>query len=174
VRTVSAGRGERPFQNVKLFEKRKLNEDQRRIAFQAVRVGDLTKVFGGRYGGAKLYQFPDEDAGRDDLRILLDHYAYANPLAMWRVVKARAPWMTDDERDELLEEVNESPRRWTAQALADALNLTNAERSHRRVRTIGAVDVTPEERQQRSQRKKRERERDRQRAKRHGLRSRER
>jgi hypothetical protein len=135
-------------------------------------VGDLTKVFDDRYGSEKLYQLPDDDAGREDLRILLDHYAHANSLAMSRVVKTRAPWMADTERDNLLDEVNRFPRRWTAQALANKLNLTDADRQRLKIRTIGAVDVTPKERKRLSKRRKREQERERQRAKRHGLRTR--
>jgi hypothetical protein len=146
--------------------KRKLSEAQRAQSFQNVRVGDLTKVFGHRYGGEKLYQFPDGDDGRDDLRILLDHYANSNPLAMSRVVKARAPWMTADERDALLNEVNHAPRRWTAQALANELNLTIADRDRLGIRTIGAVDVTPLKRKQLSKRRKRDRDRERLRTKR--------
>jgi hypothetical protein len=93
---------------------RRRTEEQRRRAFQSVRIGDLTKVFGYRYGGGKLYQFPDDDAGRDDLHILVDHYAYANPLAIYRVLKARAPWLLGVEQDSLLDEINRFPRRWTA------------------------------------------------------------
>jgi hypothetical protein len=122
---------------------RRLSDDQKRRAFQAVRSGDLSKVFGHRYGGGKLYELPDDDAGREDLCILLDHYSYANPLAIPRVLKARAPWLTDNEKDELLEA---EPRRWTAQALANKLNLTEAERRALKVRTIGSVDLSPAER----------------------------
>jgi hypothetical protein len=127
---------------------RRRTEEQRRRAFQSVRIGDLTKVFGYRYGGGKLYQFPDDDAGRDDLHILVDHYAYANPLAIYRVLKARAPWLLGVEQDSLLDEINRFPRRWTAQALATALNFTETERRKLRVRTVGSIDVTKEERQQ--------------------------
>ena len=55
---------------------------KRRREYHRARIGALTKVFGGaaRYGDGKLYQFADDDAGREDLRILLDHYAYSNPV----------------------------------------------------------------------------------------------
>jgi hypothetical protein len=74
--------------------------------------------------------------------------------------------MTDAERNDLLDDVNRFPRRWTAQALADALNLTEAERTDLKVRTIGSVDVTPRERKRLSKLRKRERDRERRRIRR--------
>lgn len=121
-----------------------------------IRIGALTKIFGARYGDDKLYQFSDDDAGREDLRILLNHYVYSNPLAIPRVIKSRAPWLTDSEREDLMAEVSRSPRYWTSEALAQALRLTEAERTALGgVPTIGAIDVTP--RQRRKLRKDRNR-----------------
>ena len=104
--------------------RRRQTEEQRQRTLQALRIGDLNKVFGLRYGNGKLFVFADDDAGRADLRLLVDHYAFSNPLAMPRVIRTRAPWLSDAERDELLDEVNRFPRRWTAQALGNELNLT--------------------------------------------------
>jgi hypothetical protein len=126
--------------------RRRRTEDQRRRTLQAIRIGDLHQVFGHRYGGGKLYQFPDDDAGRDDLQILLQHYAHANPLAIHRVVKARAPWLTDVEQDSLFDQTNRFARRWTAQALATALNIVEADRRLLGIRTIGSVDMSKEQR----------------------------
>ncbi len=139
-------------------------KDHRRQVFQVVRIGDLTKLFGHRYGGGKLYQFPDDDAGREDLRILLDHYSYSNPLAIPRVIKARAPWLVGVEWEYLLEGVNRFPRIWTAQALALKLNLTEVDRRGLGIRTIGAVDMTPAERKQQRKLRDRQRQRDKRRA----------
>jgi hypothetical protein len=59
-----------------------------------IRIGALNKVFAYRYGGTpESYVFPDDDAGR--VKILLDHYAWTNPLAMPRVIAWRAPWMDE-------------------------------------------------------------------------------
>jgi hypothetical protein len=132
---------------------KKKTEKQRR-AFHAVRIGTLIKIFGYRYGGGEFYVFTDDDAGREDLIILLDHYARGNPLAVPRVIKARAPWLSDTEREELLEQVARFPRTWTSAALAEALNLTEQERiALGGIRTIGAVDVTPEQRKQQRKQK---------------------
>jgi hypothetical protein len=61
---------------------------------------------------------------------------YHDPDAVPRVLAVTAPWLTDAERDDLLEECK--PRQWNAQALADELNLTNAGRGNLKVRTIVA------------------------------------
>ena len=62
------------------MSKRKKSKDQRKRAFQAMRTGDLNKLFAKRYQGTREdYVFPDDDSGIDDLRNLLEHYAYSNP-----------------------------------------------------------------------------------------------
>jgi hypothetical protein len=124
------------------------SESDKWTAWHPVRIGDLIKLFGGRYGGGDLFVFPDDDAGREDLRILVEHYVRAKPSAVPRVLKARAPWLTGIEQEDLLQWVIRSPRLWKAQALAIQLNLTEAERSRHGIRTIGSVDMTPEERKQ--------------------------
>lgn len=130
-------------------KKAEKKREKRRRGWWRTRIGALNKVFGGprRYGDGRLYQFSDDDAGREDLCILLDHYAYSNPAAMPRIIKARAPWLTEPERESLMEQVGRHSRYWKSQALAGALGLTEAERiSLGGVPTIGAIDVTPDER----------------------------
>lgn len=121
-------------------------DDKRRRGWWRVRIGALNKVFGGelRYGGGKLYEFTDDDAGREDLCILLDHYAHSNPGAIPRVIKARAPWLAQSERETLLAHAG---RYWKSPELAKALGLMEWERVKLGgVPTIGAVDMSPEER----------------------------
>jgi hypothetical protein len=115
-----------------------------------VRIGDLHTVFRHRYGDGDQYEFPDDDAGRADLHILLDHYSVACPSAIPKVLKMRAPWLTGVERDDLLQEVTRHPRYWSSRALATQLNLTEAQRSSWRpkIRTIAAVDVSDERRKE--------------------------
>jgi hypothetical protein len=125
-----------------------LNKSEKeRHTWWRLRIGALTRIFGSRYGGRTLYQFSDDDAGREDLRILLDHYVYSNPLAVTRVIKTRAPWLADTECEDLIDRVARSPRYWTSEALAGALRLTEAERIKLGgVPTIGAIDVTRRQR----------------------------
>ena len=114
-----------------------------------LRIGDLNKLFGHRYGGDRItYEFPDDDAGREDLVVLLQHYGFTNPHKMARIVKLRAPWMEIDEVCRALERVNTYPHRWRAETLGRELRVTNAERQLLKLRTIAPFDMTPEERQQ--------------------------
>jgi hypothetical protein len=50
-----------------------------------IRIGALHTLFADRYtGGREDYVFPDDDAGLEDLKILLHHYAWSNPSAIAR------------------------------------------------------------------------------------------
>ena len=52
-----------------------------------MRTGDLNKLFAKRYQGTREdYVFPDDDFGIDDLRTLLEHYAYSNPGRLTKIV----------------------------------------------------------------------------------------
>jgi hypothetical protein len=53
---------------------RALERKNRSIGKQ--RIGDLNKLFAYCYGGRReTYVFPDDDAGLEDLKILLHHYS---------------------------------------------------------------------------------------------------
>ena len=70
-----------------------------------LRYGALLKLFRHRYG----YEFPDDDAGRDDLFVLLCVVSLAPSATdkkMAHVIDVWAPWMPDWERDMLVEHVN--------------------------------------------------------------------
>ena len=55
-------------------------------------LGDLNKLLARRYASNReSYVFPDDDAGLEDLKILLHHYALNNPLAMPRIIELHAP-----------------------------------------------------------------------------------
>jgi hypothetical protein len=82
------------------------------------------------------------DPDREDLRLLLDHYSTASPIVIPKVVKARAPWLTGAELDDLLQDVIRHPRYWSARELGIKLSLTEVERSKYKIRTIAAVNVT--------------------------------
>jgi hypothetical protein len=56
-----------------------------------------------------------------------------------------APWFTS-EAESLVDRLITSPLRYTADHLAHLLNLTNAERKHLKIRTIGAVDFDKKQR----------------------------
>jgi hypothetical protein len=111
------------------------------------RIGDLNKFFAYRYGGNREdYIFPDDDAGIEDLKILLQHYALNNPLAMPRIIKLRAPYMGHNRAVSLLEEIYAYPRKWRADTLGRLLGFTGAEWKILRLRTIAPIDMTRAER----------------------------
>ena len=63
-----------------------------------LRLKDLNRLIAHRHGGdAASYTLPDDDAGREYLYILISHYANVDPGAPARIIKLRAPWMTETE-----------------------------------------------------------------------------
>jgi hypothetical protein len=107
--------------------------------------------------GDESWTFPDDDAGRDDLRILAEHYIASNPLRLTKVVAMRAPWMTGAELSDFLADVGRFPRLWIGSDLAAEFTLKEAGRIELGVRTVRPLDVTPAQRK--AQRKVREKER---------------
>jgi hypothetical protein len=121
------------------------------------RIGDLNKLFAYRYGGRReTYVFPDDDAGLEDLKILLHHYSLNNPLAIPRIIKNRAPWAN---AQRLQEEIDAYPRKWRTNTLGRLLRVTGAEWRMLRLRTIAPIDMTKEERRAYSRQLYRERRR---------------
>jgi hypothetical protein len=114
-----------------------------------IRVGDLNKMFSACYDADAInYQFPDDDAGRIDAMILAQHYANGNPSALARVLRARLPWMAEAEFQDLIEEARANPRFWSAQDLADALQLTEERRRELKIKSIGSIDMTKRQRKE--------------------------
>ena len=112
-----------------------------------IRLGDLNKFYAERYRGRREdYVFTDDDAGLEDLKILLHHYAINNPLAMPRILKLRAPWA---DAQKILEENETYPQVELQNAGPDsALHCGRMKRL--RLRTITPIDMTKEERRQNS------------------------
>jgi hypothetical protein len=134
----------------KRLERAKDKRDNPSGALHRTRVGDLNKAFQAHYGpGSHNYQFPDDDSGRMDAKILAQHYANGNPSALARVLRARLPWMDESEFQSLVAEAFENPRFWGAQELAHTLQLTDERRSALKIKTIGAIDVSKRQRNKR-------------------------
>jgi hypothetical protein len=112
-----------------------------------LRYGALLKLFRHRYG----YEFPDDDAGRDDLFVLLcvvslapsaSDKKIAHTIEMW------APWMSADEAEMYVEHINRltiTERMPAAKELGERLNLTNAERERLKLWPIKPVDMSVEQ-----------------------------
>lgn len=144
--------------NVKWFStKQKPRARNRRSPMQlvALRMHDLAILFRSRYGN----ELPDDDAGRDDLGVAINHLAcLAHPrghIANW--IDLWAPWLTAKEQREIVPPILANPQRWKADALAWRLRLTMEQRTVLGITTIGAIDMNKGARTKR--RKQRDRDR---------------
>jgi hypothetical protein len=115
-----------------------------RVSIAALRVAELNRLFHHRYGNT----LPDDDDGRDNLQIIAHHMS-RHPDGARRIreyANAVAPWLPDDEFDQMLANVAERPIRWRAATLGKWLHLTDADRRELRIRTIGCVDKSKADR----------------------------
>lgn len=136
--------------NVQWFsEKQKQKPLRRRSPMQLVtlRLHDLAKLFRGRYG----HLLPDDDAGRDDLFVAVNHLACLphpqKPIEHW--IELWAPWLTVKERKAIVGDALACPMRWKADALAWRMRLTAADRHALGITTIGAIDENKSARKKR-------------------------
>ena len=131
--------------------------DKPPISLTALRIAELRRLSRDRYGRI----LPNDDAGRDDVLVMAHHLARRQgdvPKAIRSYIELEAPWMTSKEVDIIIAKVLARPLKWRADKLAQRLNLTEAERRRLDIRTIGAIDMTKQER--REARKLRQRQRD--------------
>jgi hypothetical protein len=112
-----------------------------------LRMAELYRVFNHRYGGAPL---PDDDSGRDDLRVAFQTLSTSGKAAerMAGVARTWAPWMPADELTSLIADAVANPRRFKADTIAARLGITMEIRTLLNLRTIGATDVTAEQRKE--------------------------
>lgn len=105
----------------------------------ALRLADLSTLFRSRYG----VTLPDDDSGRDDIRLAVDHLAaLPHPAkAITRWLEIWAPWLTLAEHRRVIADGIANQRHWKADALAWRLRLTKEERKMLGITTIGAIDM---------------------------------
>lgn len=126
-----------------------------RVSF---RMAELFRVFCHRYGRAPL---PDDDAGRDDLKLAFQVLSTTGKpdLRMVEVARTWAPWFPPDDLAALVADVVAHPRRFKADTVAARLGITAEVRTLLKLRTIGAIDETAEQRKQkRSEQQRRAKE----------------
>lgn len=142
---------------VRYYSKRQKGRRKRATPMQlvALRIADLSTIFRSRYG----IVLPDDDAGRDDIKLAVDHLAsLAHPAkAITRWLETWAPWMTLREQREVISEGIAGQRNWTADGLGWRLRLTKEERTMLCITTIGAFDMPKAARTKRRKEKDRER-----------------
>jgi hypothetical protein len=132
----------------------KLSKDER---MRRLRLGDLRRLIGDRCRGSVL---SDDDAGRDYLRELLlpislgpnEAVKRARAIEVWgptdrmrREIEQWAPWMSEDEAAELIDEIELMPpwqRKPRARTLGERLQVPYGERARLGLRTIGPCDMT--------------------------------
>jgi hypothetical protein len=127
----------------------------------AKRIKDIERYLAGRYGRV----VPDDDAGREDLVILLNHLAQnpVDPQAKMRAaVHSWAPSMDHDEMLALVEMIAKKPRRYRAKTLGRLMRITVQEHATWELESIWAHTTTEED----MKAKELNRERDRKRTKR--------
>ena len=114
-------------------------------ALVTFRMAEIYRVFVDRYGGVPL---PDDDAGRDDLKLVFQVLSTTSSpgYRMFDVARTWAPWFPSDELAALVTDVVEHPRRFKADTVAARLGITNETRTRLQLRTIGAIDKPAEQR----------------------------
>jgi hypothetical protein len=114
-------------------------------ALVTLRMAELFCYFNSSYGygGAPL---PDDDAGRDDLKLAFQVLSTTQDAAgrMVSVARVWAPWYPADELAALVADVAAHPRRFKADTIAARLGITAEIRTALELRTIGAIDKPAE------------------------------
>ncbi|EHR03235.1 hypothetical protein [Bradyrhizobium sp. WSM471] len=120
----------------------------RQVPLATIRCLDLDRYFTDRYGAV----LPDDDAGRDDAEIMLNHIAHRQTgdrkWSMEDWLDRRAPWLVGRERARLIRKVFKKPMLYKADTLARALGLTFARRQRLGITSIGSIDVGADQREE--------------------------
>ena len=107
-------------------------------------LGDLRKIFRHRYGPT----LPDDDAGREDLELLLRLISLSPREGEERMqfqIETLAPWMPETEAADLINNLLRLDlrlRRLSGKEAGKQVQLTNAERERLRAWSIAPVDIT--------------------------------
>jgi hypothetical protein len=126
------------------------------------RARELRRFLEHRYGEA----LPDDDAGRDDLALLLGYVMQLNPgrgvPAMIAEARTWAPWLAYYEARDLAERIAASrPTKLKADTIAERIGCTYVERTMLGLTTIGACDLTRAERNKATRKRRTDAERER-------------
>ena len=121
----------------------------------AFRRAELIRIYESRWGP----ELPDDDSGLDDVRLFADHCGESDFDILKRFCAKHAPWMTAEEIVGAF--IQRRRQGWSADNLAIALRLTDAERTALGIHTIGAVDYAKAARTKRRTRNNRDQERQR-------------
>ena len=115
--------------------------------YRRLLTGDLRRLYRHRYGAT----LPDDDAGRDDLQVLLTVLSLSGRKSadkMRNSVETLAPWMEATEATELIESllaIDPRYQRASAQEIGERVRLTNREREMLGAYRIVPVDISAEQ-----------------------------
>lgn len=122
-----------------------------------LRVHELGRLYKARYGDV----MPDDDAGRDDMMLVLHHLVGLpqgpRRCAVW--LEQWAPWINIGDQRTMIAAAATSSRAWSADQLAWRLGLTMQDRTTLQIGTIGAIDCNKSQRTKLRKAKDRERKR---------------
>jgi hypothetical protein len=110
----------------------------------ARRILEIERLLTHRYGD----ELPDDDAGREDLVILLNHVAQNRHDPRTKVmsrIRRWAPLMAPTEADALADMVLKQPRKYKATTIGGLMRLAREERSALGIKSIRPFDKTKEE-----------------------------
>lgn len=128
-----------------------------------IRLREHERLISVRYRG----QLPNDDGGADDLWIAAQLIRQHGGDTCRKTVdwaKLWAPWCSEQDANALALHVGLHPYKFTADTLAEKLNLTYAERQALGITAIGAIDVDREERERLRRQRSREKEKQKRRA----------
>jgi hypothetical protein len=132
-----------------------------------LRYGDFLRLFRDRYHSRGYLHFSDDEAGRDDLWLLVLNVSLAisEPKKKMRhVIEMWAPWLSTEEREAYIEHVwglDFYQRLMTGREIGERLGLTNSERDRLKLWQFKPIDMTDEQLVEHRRRKKNERRRSR-------------
>lgn len=111
-----------------------------------LRIRDLSRLREARYGLA----MPDNADTRRLAFIIAQHLASMPGTDPFRTIPSwlalYAPWCTKAETAHIITDAIDQPKFWKAQELGWALKLNAADRKAARITTIGAFDMSPQQR----------------------------
>jgi hypothetical protein len=137
---------------------RKSKVGKRSRSMAAIRLAELTRWLHHTHGEREL---SPSDSSINICRIFAHHMG-SLPQADRRIASwldRYASWIDVPSRERLISEVIACPLKFSADKLAWKIGLTDAMRTALRIRTIGAIDCTKEQRQARRKRQDAERKR---------------
>lgn len=132
----------------------------------AIRLAELTRWLDDTHGAGVELEACEESIGL--IRIMAHHMAGLPdmPRRVTAWLDRYAPWLSLASRERLISECAGCPLKWSADKLAWKIRLTDAQRSRLKIRTIGAIDCSKEQRAERQRQRRAEAERARRAAKR--------